>query len=134
MPSSGILPKYAKHKAYVIKVMKLSRAAFSYPYQPMKELLDVSDASIKVIQLRLHSIEAAFYRIESLLSRGGFAISLLWCQAANEMMFFCVPPGASYEIRDTDCITYVANIEVIFAKYAKLEWEGKTALAFATRG
>lgn len=93
----------------------------------MKELLNVSHANInvshaiskishatsKVIQLRLHAIEAAFNRSESLLSRGGFTISLLWCQAANEMMFFCVRPGTSYEIRDTGCITCVAYIEVI---------------------
>ena len=63
--------------------MKLSCAAFSYPYQPLKELLNVSDATSKVIQLCLHAIEAAFNRSESLLSRGGFTISLFWRQAAN---------------------------------------------------
>ena len=96
-------------------------------HQPLKELLNVSHAGIevshairkiphvtsKVIQLRLHAIEAAFNRSEPLLSRGGFAISLLWCQAANEVMPFCVLLGTSYEIRDTGCITCVAYIEVI---------------------
>jgi hypothetical protein len=99
--------------------IELSSAAFRSSYQLLKELLNVSHAGIKVshaiskishatskaIQLRLHAIEAVFNRSESLLSRGGFTISLLWCQAANKMMFFCVLPGTSYEIRDTGCIT-----------------------------
>ena len=93
----------------------------------MKELLDVSKATInvfhaigkishatsKVVQLRLHAIEAAFDRSESLLSRGRFTISLLWCQAAYEMVLFRVLFGTSFEIKDTGFITCVAYIEVI---------------------
>jgi len=107
--------------------MKLKSAAFGGSYQPMKELLDVSDASMKVshtiseishatskiIQLCLHAIEVAFNRSESPLSRGGIGIVLLRCQATNEMMIFCVLLGTSHEVSDPDCIACVAYVEVI---------------------
>jgi hypothetical protein len=114
--------------------IELRSAAFRSSDQPLKELLNVSHVGIKVshaickishatskishatskvIQLCLHAIDAAFYRSESLLSRRGFTINILWCQAANEMMYFCVLPGTSHEIGDTGCIACVAYVEVI---------------------
>ena len=97
-------------------VTELSSAAFRGHYQPVKELLNVSDAGIKVsnaaseiphttrkaIQLRLYAIEAAFDRCQSLLCQGVFIfiIRLLRRQAANQMMPLRVLPGTSHQLGD----------------------------------
>jgi hypothetical protein len=97
---------------------ELWSAAFGSSYQPVKELLNGSNAGTKVsnvsskifqvaseishatglvIKLGLHAIEAAFDRCQSTFSRGVFIfiVRLLWCQAAYEVMLLCVLPRTS---------------------------------------
>jgi len=86
----------------------------------VQELLDIanprseiSNATTKIVKLRLHAIQAAFYRREPLLRCGVGIITVCWRQAANEMVLLSVLTGAAQEVRYALCIACVADKEVI---------------------
>lgn len=71
----------------------------------MKELFDVSDATCDVVDAtaqfvepRLHAVEAAFDRLESLFCLGRGIVGLLRREAADEVVLLGVLPGATREV------------------------------------
>jgi hypothetical protein len=89
----------------------------------VKELLDVSDAASEVLDAtaeflkpRLHAIEAALDRDESLFCLGRSSIVvLLRCQAANDVVVFGMLLGAAREVGDAVRIRIacVADEEIV---------------------
>jgi hypothetical protein len=76
---------------------------------------EVLDATAEFIEPRLHGIEAAFDRHESLFCLGRSNVVLLRRQAANEVVLLGMLPGAAREVGNVLWIriTCVADEEII---------------------